>query len=93
MMHLLNKDAAQPLSVRARPVLDWILRAIRIRKTMPVPAASDTGVQVPHDVLQRLAETSPHLLADIGIRSTDQVDATSPWQLDDGRHLMLRPPL
>ena len=93
MMDLLKKDAAQPLSVRAQPVLDWILRAIRIRKTMPVPAAGDTGVQVPHDVLQRLAETSPHLLADIGIRSTDQVDAISPWQLDDGRHLMLRPPL
>ncbi|WOI33719.1 hypothetical protein R1T40_02935 [Tritonibacter scottomollicae] len=93
MMHLLNKDAAQPLSVRARPVLDRILRAIHIRKTMPVPADHDTWVQVPHDVLQRLAETSPHLLADIGIRSTDQVEATSPWQLDDGRHLMLRPPL
>ncbi|WP_264213158.1 hypothetical protein [Leisingera thetidis] len=48
---------------------------------------------MPRAELERLAGTSPHLLADIGITQTATAGDTSPWRLKDGRHLLLRPPL
>ncbi|WP_193748269.1 hypothetical protein [Leisingera sp. ANG-M1] len=50
-------------------------------------------MQVPRSELERLSETSPHLLADIGVKPETAAGETSPWRLDDGRHLLLRPPL
>ncbi|WP_193748781.1 hypothetical protein [Leisingera sp. ANG-Vp] len=48
---------------------------------------------MPRCDLERLSEISPHLLADIGVKQETAAGETSPWRLDDGRHLLLRPPL
>ncbi|MEW2911677.1 hypothetical protein [Leisingera sp. JC11] len=77
----------------ARSVLGWIAGLTGLRKAEPYGAASPEAVQVPHNELQRLTETSPHLLADIGVMPEAASGETSPWRLQDGRHLLLRPPL
>ncbi|WP_156131907.1 MULTISPECIES: hypothetical protein [unclassified Leisingera] len=48
---------------------------------------------MPRRDMERLSEISPHLLADIGVVPQASAEDTSPWRLQDGRHLLLRPPL
>lgn len=50
--------------------ISHLLRWIRFPEPQPKAGALD------FDALQRLAETSPHLLEDIGIRSNDKRFAT-----------------
>ncbi|MCG7629409.1 hypothetical protein MHM88_16485 [Epibacterium sp. MM17-32] len=57
-----------------------------MRKSAPV-------VRVPEQDLRRLAETSPHLLADIGVHPATSGTDQQPWRLEDGRQLVLRSPL
>ncbi|UWQ35981.1 hypothetical protein K3552_10615 [Leisingera aquaemixtae] len=84
---------ARPHGSFARSVLGWIAGLTGLKKADPHAAASQDAVQVPRHELQRLTETSPHLLADIGVMPEAATGETSPWRLQDGRHLLLRPPL
>jgi uncharacterized protein YjiS (DUF1127 family) len=77
----------------ARSVLGWIAGLTGLRKAEPHAAVSQDAVRVPCRELERLAGTSPHLLADIGVMPEAATGETSPWRLQDGRHLLLRPPL
>ncbi|OBY25041.1 hypothetical protein [Leisingera sp. JC1] len=76
-----------------RSLLGWIAGLKRLTKAEPCAAAFPESVQVPLHELERLTETSPHLLADIGVVPQASAEDTSPWRLQDGRHLLLRPPL
>ncbi|KIC39422.1 hypothetical protein [Leisingera sp. ANG-M7] len=80
-------------AVLIRGVLGWISGLAGLRKTAPCSAAATKPVQVPHRDLERLSGISPHLLADIGVVPASATEDTSPWRLQDGRHLLLRPPL
>lgn len=84
---------ARRLGSPARSVLGWIAGLMDLRKAEPHAAAPQDAVQVPQHDLQRLTETSPHLLADIGVVPEAATGGPSPWRLQDGRHLLLRPPL
>ncbi|UWQ48426.1 hypothetical protein K3720_10765 [Leisingera caerulea] len=77
----------------ARSLLGWIAGLTGLRKAEPHAAALQDAVKVPRHELQRLTETSPHLLADIGVLPAPCAGDASPWRLQDGRHLLLRPPL
>ncbi|MGR3758868.1 hypothetical protein ACUXV3_01845 [Roseobacteraceae bacterium NS-SX3] len=77
----------------ARRASQWIADLPGPKKSEPQRSAAQETVQVPRHELERLAGTSPHLLVDIGVLPADSAGAASPWRLQDGRHLMLRPPL
>ncbi|KIC29876.1 hypothetical protein RA24_05000 [Leisingera sp. ANG-M6] len=77
----------------ARSVFDWIAALIGLRKAEPFTNTSRKTVHVPRRDMERLSEISPHLLADIGVVPQASAEDTSPWRLQDGRHLLLRPPL
>lgn len=80
-----------PASPASR-VSQWIAGLLGSRKAEPYSPAGHATVQVPRDELERLSETSPHLLADIGIVPASSAGETSAWQLEDGRQLRLHPP-
>ena len=84
---------AQPSASFVGRVFRWAANLLRQRKTHPCISALRQEVQVPRCDLERLSEISPHLLADIGVKQETAAGETSPWRLDDGRHLLLRPPL
>lgn len=80
---------------QTRPLSGWIapLRALVSILRKPAPASASGKVRIPLRDLQRLAETSPHLLADIGLTPPPPEAHASPWDLPQGRDLVLRPPL
>lgn len=84
---------AQPSASLASRIFRGVARLIGRKKTNPFASTLRRQVQVPRSELERLSETSPHLLADIGVKPETAAGETSPWRLDDGRHLLLRPPL
>ncbi|MDC0657124.1 hypothetical protein N6L27_03855 [Leisingera sp. SS27] len=76
-----------------RSLLGWIAGQMGLRKAEPFANAPRKIVRVPRRDLERLSGISPHLLADIGVVPASAAEDTSPWRLQDGRHLLLRPPL
>ncbi len=80
---------------RTRPLSGWIvpLRALVRVLRKPAPASASGKLRIPMRDLQRLAETSPHLLADIGLTPPPPEAHSSPWDLPQGRDLVLRSPL
>ncbi|UWQ80601.1 hypothetical protein K3725_06245 [Leisingera sp. S132] len=83
----------RPRRTLARNVFGWIAGLTGLRKTEPFTNAPRKTVRVPRRDMERLSEISPHLLADIGVVPAGTAEDTSPWRLQDGRHLLLRPPL
>lgn len=71
----------------------WFPRFVRSTKTDPCENLIRRHATLPLHDLQRLAETSPHLLADIGVEAVVPTEGYTPWRLQDGRHLLLRPPV
>ncbi|WP_424976851.1 hypothetical protein [Leisingera sp. S232] len=77
----------------ASRIARWITGVFGFRKTDPYAFQNCHSVKIPGSELARREGTSPHLLADIGVMSASADESTSPWRLQDGRHLLLRPPL
>ncbi|MCG7624944.1 hypothetical protein [Epibacterium sp. Ofav1-8] len=86
MTTVLNTQAALGRRSGVRTLLRRIRERFGVRK--PAPA-----VRIPEQDLRRLAETSPHLLADIGVQPATSGKDQLPWRLEDGRQLVLRSPL